>query len=177
MNGRTDRSFMWVGCDLHSRSPFLNRNPESVIVLVVFCRYTNNFYRVKIPLLMKLAKTDRQKAEMERAQNTRRRHQIDASIVRIMKTRKTLKHMNLLTEVVDQLKARFQPSGNDIKKRIESLIEQEYLERDENDRYCLAICLSVCLCGRFFSANCCRIEWVLFRPFERSDLLRIPRKL
>ena len=55
-----------------------------------------------------------------------------------MKTRKTLKHVQLITEVVDQLKARFQPSGTDIKKRIESLIDQEYLERDENDR-CVAL--------------------------------------
>lgn len=58
--------------------------------LLLACRYKNNLYRVKIPLLTKLGKSDQQKQEIERTQNMRRRHQIDAAIVRIMKTRKTL---------------------------------------------------------------------------------------
>jgi len=36
--------------------------------------------------------------------------------------------------VIKQLKGRFTPSGPDIKKRIASLIDLEYLERDDNDR-------------------------------------------
>lgn len=60
-----------------------------------------------------------------------RSHQIDAYLVRIMKTRKTLQHSALISEVYNQL--RFPYKTADIKRRIESLIEREYIERDENN--------------------------------------------
>lgn len=56
---------------------------------------------------------------------------MDAVVVRVMKSRKRLSHALLISEVMAQL--RF-PAGNaDIKKRIESLIERDYLERDPDD--------------------------------------------
>merc|ERR1712088_635073 len=63
-----------------------------------------------------------------------RKHEIEACIVRIMKSRKQLQHNQLVTEVVEQLNKRFQPSPAIIKKRIENLIEREYIKRSDNDR-------------------------------------------
>eukprot|EP00559_Dactyliosolen_fragilissimus_P002965 CAMPEP_0184861696 /NCGR_PEP_ID=MMETSP0580-20130426/6316_1 /TAXON_ID=1118495 /ORGANISM="Dactyliosolen fragilissimus" /LENGTH=668 /DNA_ID=CAMNT_0027359281 /DNA_START=578 /DNA_END=2584 /DNA_ORIENTATION=- len=63
-----------------------------------------------------------------------RRHLVEAATVRIMKARKSAHHNDLIAEVTKQLSARFQPSPQFIKKRIESLIEREYLERAQDDR-------------------------------------------
>ncbi|KAJ9114692.1 hypothetical protein QFC22_005568 [Naganishia vaughanmartiniae] len=59
---------------------------------------------------------------------------LDAQIVRIMKGKKVLKLPDLINAVVDAVKNMFQPEVKAIKTQVESLIEREYLERDENDR-------------------------------------------
>jgi cullin 4 len=60
-----------------------------------------------------------------------RQYQIDAAIMRIMKSRKTLSHKLLMSELVNQLRFQVQPGA--IKKRIETLIDRDYLERSADD--------------------------------------------
>lgn len=62
-----------------------------------------------------------------------RKFELDAAIVRIMKSRKTLRHNELIVETVKQI-TRFKPPPQLIKKRIEALLEREYLQRDKEDR-------------------------------------------
>ena len=84
-----------------------------------------------------------------------RKHEIEAAIVRTMKTSKSMqviklpkyfkteiqlndiffKHNLLVSEIIEQLKGRFLPSPFIIKTRIEDLIEREYLARTSEDRY------------------------------------------
>lgn len=63
-----------------------------------------------------------------------RKPQIEAAIVRIMKARRTLDYNTLVAEVTRQLAQRFIPGLPLIKKRIESLIDREFLVRGEGGR-------------------------------------------
>jgi len=93
--------------------------------------YKSTLLKVNVPVIViKAAVKTGNSAGVELA----RRHQMDAAIVRIMKARKTMKHAQLVGEVMQQLSARFKPRPADIRKRIEAMIEQEYLARDPKDR-------------------------------------------
>lgn len=61
-----------------------------------------------------------------------RGHAIEAAAVRIMKARKVLSHQLLVGEVLSQLSF-FQPNPRTIKRKLEHLIEREFLERDPDD--------------------------------------------
>ena len=63
-----------------------------------------------------------------------RKYKLDAAIVRIMKSRRTLEHRVLVHEVTNVLKNSFCPQPDEIKRRIEHLIEREFLERSANSR-------------------------------------------
>ena len=75
--------------------------------------------------------TERERKETDERVEQQRVYQTDACIVRIMKSRKSLGHAELIAEVFGQL--RFPAKAADVKKRIGSLIERDYLERDEED--------------------------------------------
>lgn len=85
--------------------------------------------RIKVNAIQMKETVEENAATTERVFQERN-YQIDAALVRIMKTRRTLQHTTLISEVYNQL--RFPHKPGDIKKRIESLIEREYLERDES---------------------------------------------
>ncbi|GAA0171236.1 ubiquitin-protein ligase [Lithospermum erythrorhizon] len=93
-------------------------------------QFTNPFYRIKVNAIQMKETVEENTSTTERVFQDRQ-YQVDAAIVRIMKTRKMLSHTLLITELFQQLKFPIKPA--DLKKRIESLIERDYLERDKNN--------------------------------------------
>ncbi|TYI95853.1 hypothetical protein E1A91_D01G028200v1 [Gossypium mustelinum] len=91
-------------------------------------KFTDKMRRIKIPL----PPVDEKKKVIEDVDKDRR-YAIDASIVRIMKSRKVLGHQQLVMECVEQLGRMFKPDFKVIKKRIEDLITRDYLERDKDN--------------------------------------------
>ncbi|PWA91453.1 cullin [Artemisia annua] len=91
-------------------------------------KFTDRMRRIRIPL----PPVDERKKVVEDVDKDRR-YAIDASIVRIMKSRKVLNHQQLVSECVEQLGRMFKPDFKVIKKRIEDLITREYLERDKEN--------------------------------------------
>eukprot|EP00611_Tribonema_gayanum_P025330 TRINITY_DN573_c0_g1_i1.p1 TRINITY_DN573_c0_g1~~TRINITY_DN573_c0_g1_i1.p1 ORF type:complete len:748 (-),score=346.79 TRINITY_DN573_c0_g1_i1:64-2307(-) len=86
-------------------------------------KFTCPMRKIRIPM-----------ASLEESHNPKRVEEdrtiaIEAAIVRIMKARKALGHQQLVAEVLSQLSF-FRPNPKVIKRRIEALIEREYLERD-----------------------------------------------
>ncbi len=94
--------------------------------------------RMKIKVAGGLQKeTKQQNEDTYKGIDEDRKLYLQAAIVKIMKSRKTLSHVNLIQEVIDQARMRFTPSIPMIKKCVEQLIEREYLARaeGESDRY------------------------------------------
>lgn len=97
-------------------------------------KFTSKFYKVKIGTVVAQKESEPEKLETRQRVEEDRKPQIEAAIVRIMKARRVLDHNNIVAEVTKQLQSRFLPNPVVIKKRIESLIEREFLERDKEDR-------------------------------------------
>ncbi|EFC47620.1 predicted protein, partial [Naegleria gruberi] len=92
--------------------------------------FTSRSFKLKIPL-PRITQKDTQGTQT--SVSTDRVHILDACVVRIMKTRKTMNIQSLFNEVSSQLIPIFTPDVKQIKKRIESLLERDFLKRDEQN--------------------------------------------
>ncbi|KMU72699.1 cullin-3, variant [Coccidioides immitis RMSCC 3703] len=95
-------------------------------------KFQSKFTKIKIGVVSSSGnkvETKDERSETEKKMNDERGGSVEAAIVRIMKQRKRLAHSQLVNEVISQLASRFVPNVDMIKKKIESLIDREYLER------------------------------------------------
>ncbi|EFA09966.2 cullin-4A-like [Tribolium castaneum] len=100
-------------------------------VFVFNNKFTDKLFRVKINQIQ-LQDSPEDEKETEKNVLVDRQFQIDAAIVRIMKSKKTIKHYMLVRELYKVLD--IPVNQTDLKKRIELLIEREYMERDKDNK-------------------------------------------
>lgn len=98
--------------------------------------FSAKLLRIKVHLITERRNVGAVKRGIPEQVDEDRKHLIEAAIVRIMKSRKRLEHSVLVNEIVHQLSERFVPTSQDVKRRIESLLEREYLDRDPDDHRC-----------------------------------------
>lgn len=92
-------------------------------------KFTSKLHKVKISTVSAQKESEPEKLETRQRVEDDRKPQIEAAIVRIMKARRVLDHNAIIAEVTKQLQNRFMPNPAVIKKRVESLIERDFLER------------------------------------------------
>ncbi|CAK7564742.1 MAG: Serine/threonine-protein kinase tel1 [Sporothrix epigloea] len=99
--------------------------------------FTDPKFRIKINQIQ-LKETKEENAATYERVSADRQFETQAAIVRIMKSRKSLAHAQLVAEVISQTKSRGALDPVDIKQNIEKLIEKDYLEREDGKYVYLA---------------------------------------
>ncbi|CAB07302.3 Cullin-2 [Caenorhabditis elegans] len=111
-----------------------NLTADSLVRLNMSMTSKRMKFRLQAPQVNKAVEKEQEAVANTVSQD--RKYYMECAIVRIMKTRKVLKHNALVTEIMDQTKGRFSPDVPFIKKSIEDLIEKMYIQRtDQNDEY------------------------------------------
>uniref|UniRef100_A0A6Q2WZP6 Cullin family profile domain-containing protein n=1 Tax=Esox lucius TaxID=8010 RepID=A0A6Q2WZP6_ESOLU len=128
--GELRRTLQSLAC---GKARVLNKNPRGKDVedgdrFNFNNEFRHKLFRIKINQIQMKETVEEQVSTTERVFQDRQ-YQIDAAVVRIMKMRKTLSHNLLVSELYNQLKFPVKPG--DLKKRIESLIDRDYMERDK----------------------------------------------
>ena len=91
-------------------------------------------YRVKINAIQ-LKETQEENKETHERVAADRQYETQAAIVRIMKSKKTIGHSELIAETIKATKNRGVLQPQDIKRNIDKLIDKEYMERIEGNKY------------------------------------------
>nr|ODN92217.1 hypothetical protein L204_05313 [Cryptococcus depauperatus CBS 7855] len=94
--------------------------------------FKSNLVKIKVVQIGNKVENKKEREETMGEVEEERKHQIEACIVRTMKDRKILGHNALISEVAHQLSKRFVAEVGSIKKRVEGLIDREYIERTED---------------------------------------------
>ncbi|EWC48551.1 hypothetical protein DRE_01773 [Drechslerella stenobrocha 248] len=107
---------------------------NSTDTFTVNLSFTDPKIRIKINQIQ-LKETKEENTATHEQITQDRQYETQAAIIRIMKSRKTIGHNELITETINQTKKRGVLDLGDIKKNIERLIDKDYMERSDDNSY------------------------------------------
>ncbi|KAH6936139.1 hypothetical protein HPB50_013801 [Hyalomma asiaticum] len=125
-------------CASNASEPLITKTPatneiDNDHVFSINESFTSGLQKVKIQSTSTKKRSEPMRNEPVINLDEDRRYELEAAIVRIMKARKQLSHDDLLVEVTKLLQGRYTPSAAAFKRRVDALVEREYLERSYED--------------------------------------------
>ncbi|KAL1422584.1 hypothetical protein MTO96_021992 [Rhipicephalus appendiculatus] len=125
-------------CMGKASEPVLIKTPDSneienEHIFTVNDAFTSGLQKVKIESTSTKKNTAPKKSEPAVNLDEDRRYELEAAIIRIMKARKTLSHEDLFAEATKLLQTRYNPSPAAFRKRVDALVDREYLEKAGED--------------------------------------------
>lgn len=96
--------------------------------------FSHEAYRIKINQIQ-VKETKEEKQETHEQVHKDRQFEIQAAIIRILKSKKKMRHVELVQQTIEHTKNRGTLDLADIKTQIERLIDKEYMERTDKDTY------------------------------------------
>ncbi|KAH6694040.1 cullin-4A [Plectosphaerella plurivora] len=129
--GELERTLQSLAC---GKSRVLSKHPKGRDVnttdtFTVNKAFSDPKVRIKINQIQ-LKETKEENKETHERIELNRRFETQAAIVRIMKSRKTIGHAELVAETISMTRKRGPVDAAQIKKEIETLIDKDYMERD-----------------------------------------------
>ncbi|KAA8567669.1 hypothetical protein EYC84_008142 [Monilinia fructicola] len=136
VDGELERTLQSLAC---AKIRILTKHPKGRDIshtdtFTINLNFSDPRYRIKINQIQ-MKETKAENKEMHEKVARDRSFETQAAIVRIMKSRKTLTHQNLVAEVINSMKGRGAVEPAEIKKHIEKLLEKDYMEREESGAY------------------------------------------
>ena len=95
-----------IKCKLLSKTPMSN-SLSAEDVLCVNLDYKSNLYKNKLPILISKNNKEKEKIAVEGKVEDDRRYTIEASVIKVMKSRRTIDYVNLVAESTKILAQRF----------------------------------------------------------------------
>lgn len=89
--------------------------------------------RVSFPVPKTQVEKDADSQAVDHEVQEERKYAIEASIVRTIKAHRSIKLQQLVADVVTQLAYLFKPDPKYIRKRVNDLMDREFLARDDDD--------------------------------------------
>ena len=111
----------------------LNLVDESNSVISLNMNFSNKQSRIVLRMKNEVGESEKDTETVKNnLMKNQRKYIIESTIVRIMKGKQKIIHVELINEVSISLKDNFLPDIQMIKNRIESLIERGYIKREDN---------------------------------------------